>query len=224
MDILILAAAHLMSPVVLFGIALAAAFSGMAGNRTRGVRSVAVAICELALADRLFAALALVVQPLTGFWLAEAGGLPFATPWIAAALALYALALLCWLPAVWLRGRMLEMVVAALREETGLSPATGGISGPGRPWAGPPSPPRWRSPCSWWSDRSGETGAASVRAVLAGFRGDAKSHPSGSAAMRGREKARPRTAVTRRIFSYRAHARAGKGAPRSALPCSDWNN
>ena len=49
-------------------------------------------------------------------------GLPLSTPWIAASLALYALAGVCWLPVVWLQMRMSRLANAAAETGTTLPP------------------------------------------------------------------------------------------------------
>jgi uncharacterized membrane protein len=114
---------HILSAILLFGTGLGTAFHGLASNLSRDVRAVAVANRNVVLADWLFTTPAVIVQPLTGFWLAWRQGLPFATPWIVVALALYALAGACWLPVVWLQLRMRRMADAAVRDGTGLPPA-----------------------------------------------------------------------------------------------------
>ena len=125
MDILILAAVHLASAALLGVIALAAAITCLFCNRTRGAGWVTITTCELVLADRLFMALAVAVQPIIGLGLAEAEGLPFTTPWIAASAVLCGLTWLCWIPAGWLKVRLLEMALEALREGAGVSPCYG---------------------------------------------------------------------------------------------------
>jgi uncharacterized membrane protein len=47
-----------------------------------------------------------IVQPVTGVWLARIAGYPLATSWLATAIALYLLVGACWLPVVGIQLRM----------------------------------------------------------------------------------------------------------------------
>ena len=58
------------------------------------------------IADMLFTATAVILQPITGAWLAHIGGLPLTSGWIAAALVLYVVTGVFWLPVVWIQARL----------------------------------------------------------------------------------------------------------------------
>ena len=122
MDPLVVKLLHILSAILLFGTGLGTAFHGLAGNRSGDLRAIAVANRNVVLADWLFTTPAVIVQPLTGFWLAHAGGWPLGTPWIVASLALYLLAGACWLPVVGLQLRMRRIAAAAAASGTELPP------------------------------------------------------------------------------------------------------
>lgn len=113
LDVLTLKWIHILSAIVLFGTGLGTAFHGLASNLSRDVRAIAVANRNVVLADWLFTTPAVVIQPLTGIWLALEGGWPLTTGWIVLSLILYVLTGACWLPVVWLQLRMRRMAEAA---------------------------------------------------------------------------------------------------------------
>ena len=92
-------------------------------QRSRDLRAITVVNRNVVLADWLFTAPAVVVQPLTGVWMAHQAGYPMTTGWLAAALALYVLVGACWLPVVWLQVRMHRLAASAEQDGTALPPA-----------------------------------------------------------------------------------------------------
>ena len=100
---------HIVSSTILFGTGIGSAYYMlMAGLRGRA-SDVHFVVRHVVIADWLFTATAVVVQPVTGLWLAHAAGLPLSTPWIAWSLVLYVVAGACWLPVLWLQYRMRDM-------------------------------------------------------------------------------------------------------------------
>lgn len=113
---------HILSATVLFGTGLGIAFFKWSADRSGDVRAIAAVMRRVVLADWLFTTTAVIVQPLTGVWLALLADYPLARGWVAWSLGLYALAGLCWLPVVWLQLRMRDMAVQAAAE-CGVLPA-----------------------------------------------------------------------------------------------------
>lgn len=100
---------HIMSSVLLVGTGFGTAFYLYFANRSGEVRAIAVVVRLVVRADKWFTAPAVLFQPLSGLWLAKAGGWPIDTGWIAAALVLFALAGGCWLPVLRLQVRMRDI-------------------------------------------------------------------------------------------------------------------
>jgi uncharacterized membrane protein len=100
---------HVLSSVVLVGTGLGTAYGLAFANRSRDVAALAVVTRQVVRADLWFTTPAVVVQPVTGVWLAHLAGWPLGTPWIALSIALYLLAGACWLPVLWLQLRMADM-------------------------------------------------------------------------------------------------------------------
>ena len=105
---------HILSSTVLFGTGLGTAFHMWRADRTGDVRVIANAARQTVLADWLFTAPAVIIQPLTGFLLIYEAGYALDEAWIMLSLGLYVLIGACWLPVVWLQIRMRNLAAAAL--------------------------------------------------------------------------------------------------------------
>ena len=116
MSYLTLKTIHILSMVLLFGTGLGSAFYKWMADRSGNVAHIAVTNRHVVLADWLFTTPTIVIQPLTGLWMAHMIGLPLSTPWIAISLGLYLLAGACWLPVVWLQLRMRQPAEHACRQ------------------------------------------------------------------------------------------------------------
>lgn len=113
---------HILSSTLLFGTGLGTAFHMWRADRTGDLRVIANAARQTVLADWLFTAPAVIVQPLTGLLLMFEAGYALDEAWIMLSLGLYVLVGACWLPVVWLQIRMRDMAVAALSDDTPLPP------------------------------------------------------------------------------------------------------
>lgn len=110
---LIVKTLHILSSVLLVGTGFGSAFYLYFVNRSRSIPAIVVVSRLVVRADYWFTTPAAIFQPLSGLWLAHHVGWPWTTPWILAALALYALAGVCWLPVVALQLRMRAMAESA---------------------------------------------------------------------------------------------------------------
>lgn len=107
---------HIVSGVVLVGTGFGSAFYLFFANRGASLEARAVVARLVVRADLWFTTPAVIVQPLSGAWLAHTAGWPLTTPWLLASIALYALAGACWLPVLWLQLKMAREVEAALAD------------------------------------------------------------------------------------------------------------
>lgn len=112
---------HIVSSVLLVGTGFGSAFYLFFTNRTASLEARAVVARLVVRADLWFTTPAVIVQPLSGVWLAHTAGWALTTPWLLASLVLYALAGACWLPVLWLQLKMAREVEAALAEGRPLS-------------------------------------------------------------------------------------------------------
>ncbi len=114
---------HILSMVLLFGTGLGSAFYKWMADHSGNVAHMAITNRHVVLADWIFTTPTVIFQPLSGLWMVHLLGLPLATPWIAASLALYALAGACWLPVVLLQIRMRGLAAEAAARGGALPPA-----------------------------------------------------------------------------------------------------
>lgn len=106
---------HVIGAAVLLGTGAGIAFFMLIAH----LRGDAVVIAGVAgivvLADFVFTATAVVVQPITGFLLARLLGYPLLDGWIALSLILYAVTGAFWLPVVWMQMKMRDLARAAVQ-------------------------------------------------------------------------------------------------------------
>ena len=122
---------HILSSTLLFGTGLGTAFHGWMAHRSGDVAAIVVVSRNVVLADWLFTTPSVVIQPVTGVWMALIAGFPLTSGWLAWAIGLYLLVGACWLPVVWLQIRMHQLARGALR-------------------SGDPLPPRYFVYSRWW--------------------------------------------------------------------------
>ena len=114
---------HVLSSTLLFGTGLGSAFYFYVTNRSRDAHVIASVARQVVIADWVFTTPAVIVQPVTGLWLAHLAGFPLTTGWVGRSVALYLLAGAAWLPVVWMQIRMRDMAALAARSGTPLPAA-----------------------------------------------------------------------------------------------------
>ena len=103
MEYLTLKWIHILSSAVLFGTGMGIAFFLFMAHRTRDTIIIAGITRIVVIADWLFTTSAVIVQPLSGVWLAVQAGYPFSQTWLWLSIVLYLFAGACWLPVVWIQ-------------------------------------------------------------------------------------------------------------------------
>lgn len=106
---------HILGAAVLFGTGLGIAFFMVMAHRTRDAAFIAQTARVAVIADAVFTAAAVIVQPLSGAALIWLLGYGWREPWIVASLALYLVAGLCWLPVVWIQTKLRDLAIEAAR-------------------------------------------------------------------------------------------------------------
>ncbi len=120
MTYLILKYLHVIGASVLLGTGAGIAFFMLLGHFT-GKPVVVAAIARIVVvADFLFTATAVVVQPVTGIALAWHMGWSLWEGWLALSIALYILTGAFWLPVVWMQIQMRDLAAAATIAGTAL--------------------------------------------------------------------------------------------------------
>jgi uncharacterized membrane protein len=105
--------AHVLGACVLIGTGAGIAFFMLMAHRTGDARVIAAVARIVVIADMIFTASAVMVQPVTGTLLAWGLGWPIETPWIGISIALYLLIGALWLPVLWMQARMRDLAMAA---------------------------------------------------------------------------------------------------------------
>ncbi|MCZ0734858.1 DUF2269 family protein [Phreatobacter sp. AB_2022a] len=119
----ILRLVHVLGATVLFGTGAGIAFFMVMAQRSRDAAVIAHVAGVVVIADTIFTASAVVLQPLTGYALARIVGWPMTEGWLVLPLALYVVTGLFWLPVVWIQIRLRDMARRAAADGTVLPPA-----------------------------------------------------------------------------------------------------
>ena len=104
---------HVLGATVLLGTGIGIAFFMVMAHRSAEPAIIAHTAGVVVIADTLFTATAVVLQPLTGAALAHMIGYPVFSGWIGASLLLYVFTGLFWLPVVVMQMRMRNLARAA---------------------------------------------------------------------------------------------------------------
>ena len=120
MDYLTIKWLHILSATFMFGTGFGTAFYMFFTNRSHNVQAIAVVTRWVARADWWFTTPAVIIQPLSGYWMMQLAGYPVSSPWLLWSIALYVLAGICWLPVVWLQLQMRDMAQVAAADNTAL--------------------------------------------------------------------------------------------------------
>ena len=115
--------AHVIGATVLLGTGAGIAFFMLMAHRTRDAALIAHTARIVVIADWLFTASAVIVQPITGAALAHLTGQPLFSGWLGLSLLLYVLTGLFWLPVVWIQARMRDLAGQAAQSGEPLPPA-----------------------------------------------------------------------------------------------------
>jgi len=111
---------HIITSTILFGTGMGIAFFMLRSCFTENLQEKFYAIRTTVLADYLFTAPAVIIQPLSGFWLVWKGGYDMTALWLMMTYGLYAVAGMCWLPVVWIQIRLKNMLAQSLEQGTPL--------------------------------------------------------------------------------------------------------
>lgn len=117
---LVLKYLHVIGAVVILGTGTGIAFFMLMAHRTGDAAFIGRTGSVVVLADMLFTATAVIIQPVTGYLLMRETGVPFTEGWLVASLVLYAVAGVFWLPVVWIQARMRDLALEAASNGTAL--------------------------------------------------------------------------------------------------------
>lgn len=122
MDYLLLKWLHILSATLLFGTGIGSAWYLLLTVMSRNGQAIAVVSRILVVTDWLFTGTTMLIEPASGFYLARLAGYPLHSRWLQWSIGLFLLALLCWLPVVWLQMRLRDLATAAANDNSALPP------------------------------------------------------------------------------------------------------
>ena len=105
---------------VLLGTGAGIAFFMVMAHRTGRPEVIAAVARIVVVADFVFTATAVVLQPVTGLGLAHVVGYPLTEGWIILSVILYLVTGLFWLPVVWMQMELRKLADASVRAGTPL--------------------------------------------------------------------------------------------------------
>lgn len=123
MDYLWLKIIHILSATLVLGTGLGIAFFMWSAHRTGDPRVIAAVARNVVAADAIFTAPGVIGLLVTGLLMADLLGLSLWRSWVGLALALFAVAGLCWLPVLVLRKAAARLAEQASAAHTPLPPA-----------------------------------------------------------------------------------------------------
>ena len=113
---------HVLGACVLIGTGAGIAFFMVMAHRSGQPAIIAHTASVVVLADTIFTAAAVVIQPVTGYLLARALGWDLSEGWIVASLALYVLIGVFWLPVVVIQIKLRDLAHQAASAQAKLGP------------------------------------------------------------------------------------------------------
>ena len=115
--------AHVIGATVLLGTGAGIAFFMVMAQPTKDPKIIAHTARTVVVADWVFTASAVVIQPITGVLLAINIGWPLTESWLLLSIILYVLIGCFWLPVVWIQHRLCVLAREARDGGTELPPA-----------------------------------------------------------------------------------------------------
>jgi len=111
---------HIIGACILLGTGAGIAFFMVMAHRTRNPVLIAHTAGIVVIADYIFTASAVIVQPITGLWLAHLVGWSLTENWLLVSIGLYILVGVFWLPVVWIQAKLSKLARQAVADNTAL--------------------------------------------------------------------------------------------------------
>src|ERR1700756_2388950 len=113
---------HVLGAIVILGTGSGIAFFMLMAHLSKNADFIARSGAVVVIADTIFTLSAVIAQPITGMELMIVQSIPVREHWILAALALYVLAGLFWIPVVFMQVEMRDLARAAADKREPLPP------------------------------------------------------------------------------------------------------
>jgi uncharacterized membrane protein len=113
---------HVLGAIVILGTGTGIAFFMLMAHRSRDASFIARTAATVVIADMLFTASAVILQPLTGGVLMALSGTALAERWLVSSLGLYVVAGLFWIPVTFMQIEMRDLARLAAAQQAPLPP------------------------------------------------------------------------------------------------------
>jgi uncharacterized membrane protein len=111
---------HVLGAIAILGTGTGIAFFMLMAHRSGDAAFIARTAATVVIADLLFTASAVVLQPITGGVLMAMSSTALTEPWLASSLGLYAVAGLFWIPVIFMQIEMRDLARSAMAHDTPL--------------------------------------------------------------------------------------------------------
>lgn len=101
---------HIVSATILVGTGLGTAFFLHMAARSQNIQAIRITTRNVVMADWLFTAPTVLIQPATGIILMNTSGMPYESSWFYWVAGLYLIAGACWIPVVGIQYRLRAIV------------------------------------------------------------------------------------------------------------------
>jgi len=113
---------HVLGAIVILGTGTGIAFFMLMAHRSRDPAFIARTAATVVIADMLFTALAVILQPVTGGVLMALSATSLAERWLVTSLGLYVVAGLFWIPVIFIQIEMRDLARKAAAQQQPLPP------------------------------------------------------------------------------------------------------
>lgn len=113
---------HILFATILFGTGLGIAYFMFRSHSTENLQIKYSAARSTLKADTAFTLPAILLQPLTGFWLLAQTGYNPTSDWLVVTYCFYFFAGMCWLPVVWIQLKLKNILAECLENNELLPP------------------------------------------------------------------------------------------------------
>ena len=113
---------HVLGAIVILGTGIGIAFFMLMAHRSGEAAFIARTAATVVVADMLFTATAVILQPVTGYMLMTLSSTNFAERWLATSLMLYVVAGLFWVPVILMQIEMRDLARLAIAQQQQLPP------------------------------------------------------------------------------------------------------
>ena len=120
MEILIIKYFHVISASLMFGTGLGSVFYKWRSDRSGDLRAIAETNRNVVVADWMFTTPTVLLQPISGIYLAHLNAYSLTASWLLLSLFLFIVAGLCWLPVLYLQIRMRNISIHSVENNLAL--------------------------------------------------------------------------------------------------------